>query len=325
MSAPGFWDNRKKGEKLSKELQHKKYIHDKHDSLHKELADLEAIWMMVEDEPNEGFSHEELSVALRKLKKEVSRYKSLIFLDGKYDSHDVIFSIHAGTGGKDAQDFALMLMRMYLRYFEHQNFKVTVLDKSEGEEVGLKSAVLEVRGPMAYGLLKGEHGVHRLVRLSPFNVKHTRETSFVLAEAVPLVDIEDVEIDEKDLKIDTFRASGKGGQGVNTTDSAVRITHKPTKITVQCQNERSQLQNKESAMRVLVSRLVELQEKEHAKTIKELKGKKKEISWGNQIRSYVLHPYTMVKDHRTKEETSQVQRVLDGDLDRFVQAYLLKK
>lgn len=324
MMVSGFWNDRKKAGKLSQELQQKKYIIEKYELLHRELGGLDEIWMMIEQSSDCGFSCEELCVSLRKLAKNIAEYRALLFLDGKHDSCDVIFTIHAGTGGKDAQDFAQMLMRMYLRFFEHQKFKVNILDKSEGEEVGLKSAVLEVRGDMVYGLLKSEHGVHRLVRLSPFNAKHSRETSFARVEILPVVDDEGVVVDDKDLRLDTFRASGKGGQGVNTTDSAVRITHIPTGTVVQCQNERSQLQNKQAAMKVLLSRLNELKEEQKAETIDEIKGKKKEISWGNQIRSYVLQPYTMVKDHRTGEETANVQKVLDGDLERFVQAFLLK-
>lgn len=325
MSAPGFWDDRKKSEKLSKALQHKRHILDKYAALYKELSDLDEISMMIENDSSGGLSHEELTVAIRKLSQDVASYRSLLFLDGPYDSCDAIFAIHAGTGGKDAQDFASMLLRMYLRFFEQSGFHAAVLDKSDGEEVGVKSVTVEVKGSMAYGLLKSEHGVHRLVRLSPFNAKNSRETSFAMVEVLPIVEEGDIEVDEKDLRVDTYRSSGKGGQGVNTTDSAVRITHIPTGIVVQCQNERSQLQNKEAAMKVLIAKLIELQNEQKVATLKDIKGKKKEISWGNQIRSYVLQPYTMVKDHRTGEETSNAQKVLDGDINRFVQAYLLKK
>lgn len=324
MSAPGFWDDRKKSEQFSRELQHKKRILNTYDVLYRELDDLKDIDVMIEEDP-EALSPEEFGVSMQKLSGDISSFRSLLFLDGPYDSCDAILAIHAGTGGKDAQDFVSMLLRMYLRFFEQNDFRATILDKSEGEEVGIKNVTVEVTGSMAYGLLKSEHGVHRLVRLSPFNAKNSRETSFVMVEVLPVVSEEDFQINEKDLRVDTFRAGGKGGQGVNTTDSAVRITHVPTSTVVQCQNERSQLQNKEAAMKVLIAKLIELQNEQKVATLNDLKGKKREISWGNQIRSYVLQPYTLVKDHRTGEETSQAQKVLDGHIGGFIQAYLLKK
>lgn len=322
MSQPGFWDDRKLSQSLSKELQTKKHLIDLYERLSKEYQDASELLKLSEQDHS---LMEDLIASIHRLQSEVSHLKALLFLNGKYDTSDVLLSIHSGAGGKDAQDFAQMLLRMYLRYSERVGFKVSILDESHGEEVGLKSATLEISGTMAYGFLKAEHGVHRLVRLSPFNAKNTRETSFALVEVVPVVDVTDVVIDPKDLRIDTYRAGGKGGQNVNKTDSAVRITHLPTNTVVQCQNERSQLQNKEHAMKMLLSKLIELQEQQNAKNIADIKGGRKEIAWGNQIRSYVLQPYTMVKDHRTGAETGNVQKVLDGDIDMFIEAYLVRE
>jgi peptide chain release factor 2 len=243
-------------------------------------------------------------------------------LSGLYDDYDAILSIHAGAGGTDAQDWASMLLRMYMRWAESNNFSVQLLEESTGDEAGIKSAVIEVSGPFAFGKLKGEHGVHRLVRLSPFNAE-SRETSFAKVEVMPRIDKPDeVQIDDKDLKVDVYRSGGHGGQSVNTTDSAVRITHLPTGIVVAIQNERSQLQNKETAMTILRSRLAQLQLEQHAASLKELKGPNEQAAWGNQIRSYVLHPYKQVKDLRTRYETSDIDGVLDGNLDELINTYL---
>jgi peptide chain release factor 2 len=242
---------------------------------------------------------------------------------GPYDDHDVILSIYAGAGGTDAQDWAQMLMRMYVRWAERHNYEVKTVDESAGDEAGIKSVTLEIGGDFVYGRLKGEHGVHRLVRLSPFNSAASRETSFAKVDILPKVDRpEDLEIDDKDLRIDVYRSGGHGGQSVNTTDSAVRVTHLPTGITVAIQNERSQLQNKETALTILRSRLIQLQMEQHKERISELKGLNQSAEWGNQIRSYVLHPYKQVKDVRTKFETSDPDAVLEGDLDPFIDAYL---
>lgn len=249
--------------------------------------------------------------------------KKQMRFNGPYDSHNAVLSIHAGAGGTDAQDWAQMLLRMYVRWAEASGLKVDAIEESVGEEAGIKSVSLEISGSFAYGKLKGEHGVHRLVRLSPFNANNLRQTSFAKVEVLPEIDEpESVPIDEKDLKIDVYRAGGHGGQSVNTTDSAVRITHLPTGIVVSIQNERSQLQNRETAMTIVRSKLAQLQIEQHAEKISELKGPNQSAEWGNQIRSYVLHPYTMVKDLRTKHETSQAQAVLDGDLNGFIDAYL---
>jgi peptide chain release factor 2 len=242
---------------------------------------------------------------------------------GPHDGDDVILSIHAGAGGTDAQDWAQMLLRMYIRWAEAHKIQVTTIDESAGEEAGIKSATIELSGPYIYGKLKGEHGVHRLVRLSPFNADNLRQTSFAKVEVLPKVDAPDaLTIDEKDLKIDVFRSGGHGGQSVNTTDSAVRITHIPTNIVIVIQNERSQLQNKETAMTILRSKLVQLQMEQHAEKLSELKGPNEQAAWGNQIRSYVLHPYKQVKDLRTRYETSDAEGVLDGKLDDLIAAYL---
>lgn len=248
--------------------------------------------------------------------------KDELKFSGVYDDHDAIVSLHAGAGGTDAQDWTNILLRMYVRYAEKQGWKVTMIDESPGEEAGLKSATFEVEGAFAYGKLKGEHGVHRLVRLSPFNAE-SRETSFAKVEVVPKVDKpDDVPIDEKDLRVDVYRSGGHGGQSVNTTDSAVRVTHLPTGIVVAIQNERSQLQNKETAMTILRSKLAQLQLEQHLESLAELKGPNQSAEWGNQIRSYVLHPYKQVKDLRTRYETSDPDAVLDGGLEPFVDAYL---
>lgn len=265
----------------------------------------------------------DLPPLIEELKKRLEEQKYALFLSGPYDHSGAIVSLYAGAGGKDAQDFAEMLLRMILKFCEQQEFKAIIVDKSEGEEVGLKGATLEIEGDMAYGLFKSEHGVHRLVRLSPFNAGNTRETSFAKIDVIPLVEEDlSVEIPSTDLRIDVYRSGGKGGQSVNTTDSAVRITHLPTKISVQCQNERSQLQNKNTAMKVLASKLSKLREDAHLSKIKDLKGPPKEAAWGNQIRSYVLHPYHLVKDHRTNVEVTQVEKVLNGDLMPFMESYL---
>jgi peptide chain release factor 2 len=256
----------------------------------------------------------------------VNRFQTLkkqLRFNGPYDSHNVVLSIYAGAGGTDAQDWAQMLLRMYTRWAEGHGVKVKTIDESAGEEAGIKSVSLELTGTQVFGKLKGEHGVHRLVRQSPFNSDAKRQTSFAKVEILPEIDEPtEVPIDEKDLKIDVFRAGGHGGQSVNTTDSAVRITHLPTGIVVSIQNERSQLQNRETAMTILRSKLAQLQIEQHASRISELKGPNEQAAWGNQIRSYVLHPYKQVKDLRTRHEVSDPDAVLDGDLDGFLEAFL---
>lgn len=264
----------------------------------------------------------ELSTQFDQLNTDFEHLKEQLKLNGQYDDHDAILSIHAGAGGTDAQDWAQMLERMYLRYSEKAKWQTSMIDESTGEEAGIKSATIEISGPFAYGKLKSEHGVHRLVRLSPFNAE-SRETSFAKVEVTPKIDKPDeLAIDDKDLKVDVYRSGGHGGQSVNTTDSAVRITHLPTGIVVAIQNERSQLQNKELAMTILRSKLAQLQLEQHRENIAELKGPNEQAAWGNQIRNYVLHPYKQVKDIRTKYESSDPEAILNGDLDAFIQAYL---
>ncbi len=249
-----------------------------------------------------------------------------MMLSGPHDKANAILTIHPGAGGTESQDWASMLYRMYLRYGENNGFKVKILEYMDGEEAGIKSATLYLEGPYAYGYLKAESGVHRLVRISPFDSSKRRHTSFTSVHVTPEIeDDTEVVIEDKDLRVDTYRASGAGGQHINKTDSAIRITHLPTGIVVQCQNERSQHKNRASAMKVLRSRLAQVQEEERRKEMEDMADEKMEIGWGSQIRSYVLHPYRMVKDHRTNEETGSPEKVLDGDLKDFIRAYLLKR
>lgn len=289
-------------------------------------------WRSIEKSVNEvvelaGMNDSSLQIDLDKqlvaAQRQFEALKVELKFSGQYDNSDTILSIYAGAGGTDAQDWAQMLLRMYVRWAEAHKYDVTTIDESAGDEAGIKSTTLEVSGPFVYGKLKGEHGIHRLVRLSPFNADNLRQTSFAKVDILPKIDKpEDVEIDEKDLKIDVYRAGGRGGQSVNTTDSAVRITHTPTGIVVAIQNERSQLQNKETAMTILRSKLAQLQSEQHLEDLSQLKGPNQSAEWGNQIRSYVLHPYKQVKDLRTRHETSDPESVLNGDLDEFIEAYL---
>jgi len=271
---------------------------------------------------NDTAMQTELSTQLETIETEFNQLKEQLKLNGPYDDHDAILSIHAGAGGTDAQDWTQMLFRMYQRFAEKSGWKTTLIEESPGEEAGLKSVTLEISGPFAYGKLKAEHGVHRLVRLSPFNAE-SRETSFAKVEVTPKIDApEELEIDDKELKIDVYRSGGHGGQSVNTTDSAVRITHLPTGIVIAIQNERSQLQNKELAMTILRSKLAQLQQEQHAEKLGDLKGPDSANEFGSQIRNYVLHPYKQVKDVRTGQESSDPDAVLDGNLDPFIDAYL---
>ena len=262
----------------------------------------------------------DLEISTKKLHLETENLNKLLLLNGPYDKYDCILEIHPGAGGTESCDWASMLYRMYLRYCEKKSFKVTVLDYQDGDEAGLKSVSILIKGTNAYGYLKNEKGIHRLVRLSPFDSNNRRHTSFASVEVTPDIDKDvDIQMDEKDLKIDVYRSSGAGGQGVNTTDSAVRITHLPTKTVVTCQNERSQIQNKEQALRVLKNKLLLMEIERQEQELNKIKGDQMNINFGSQIRSYVMHPYSMVKDHRTNTETSNVTKVLDGDIDEFIE------
>ncbi len=319
----GFWDDHEKAGKLTKSLETLKKDLENWKSLGKDLSDLEDYSQEV-DSDDLGVQEMVLE-EFATLKKKLEEFEKKTFFSGKYDEDNVILEIHAGAGGDDAQDWAGMLLRMYLRFCEKQKWKTNILNKTDGSVAGIKSVVVEIKGEKVFGNLKSEKGVHRLVRQSPFNSDSLRQTSFAAVEIWPILsNNKEVEIDSKDLKVDTFRASGAGGQSVNTTDSAVRITHLPTKTVVTCQNERSQLKNKEAALKVLKARLYEYFEKQKKEKEKEIKGEYKSAEWGNQIRSYVLHPYKMVKDHRTGFEESDVEEIMNGNLDEFITEYLRK-
>ncbi len=318
---PNFWDNRQKAEEILKKITEQKNLISSITSMKQQLTDNDELLEIVESE-----ELEQVENSILKTNQELEKLSLLLLLNGPYDKNDCILEIHSGAGGTEACDWANMIYRMYLRWCESKNYKVELLDYQPGEEAGIKSVSVKVRGTNAYGYLKNEKGVHRLVRLSPFDSNNRRHTSFASVDVTPDIEVDDsIEIDEKDIKIDVYRSTGAGGQGVNTTDSAVRITHLPTKIVVTCQNERSQIQNKEEAMRVLKSKLLILKLEEQEKQLKQEKGEQMNIEFGSQIRSYVMHPYSLVKDHRTNEETSDVNKVLDGDLDLFIESYLKKR
>ena len=319
MNQSDFWSDNERAQKVSKEYNQLKNFYDFWTGLEKEIS--ETLELARADAGND--LDRSLQDHVDNLETQYKKNRFVALLSKKYDDHNAIFSLHSGAGGVDAQDWAEMLLRMFLRYCERKGFETEVLELSRGEQGGVKTAVVEVKGPYAYGLLKSEAGVHRLVRLSPFNPAHTRETSFALLELLPeLEQQEEFKVDEKDLKIEANTSSGHGGQSVNTTYSAIRITHIPTGIRVSIQNERSQHQNREVAMKILMAKLKALEEEKLQKEKQELRGEFKSAEWGNQIRSYVIHPYKMVKDHRTGKETSDPESVLNGELDEFVESFL---
>jgi peptide chain release factor 2 len=320
MGEPGFWDDQERAAQISTEHARVTRRLDRYERLAREYEDAKELLALDSSLENE------IAEQIRPIQSELERLQEDALFTGEYDAGDAVVTIHAGTGGTDAQDWAEMLLRMYLRWAETRGFAVEMLEASPGEEAGLKSATFTVKGENAYGILKAERGVHRLVRLSPFDQAHRRHTSFAQVIVSPLLPEDtDVEVDEGDLRVDTYRASGAGGQHVNKTDSAVRLTHLPTGIVVSVQNERSQSSNKQTAMRILRSRLAELAEEEREAELARERGAAQDIGFGSQIRSYVLHPYQLVKDHRTDHEVGNTQGVLDGDLDGFIRSYLLAK
>ncbi len=322
MELPGFWDDLERSQKAMKD---KKSLESKlgaYTACEDGLEEVKLLCDMADEAEDEEFA-QEAEELFAKVSADAEALHLKTLLTGEYDANNAILSVHAGAGGVDAQDWAQMLLRMYTRWADAHGFKTEMIDLQDDTEAGIKSATLMISGENAYGYLRSERGVHRLVRISPFNANGKRQTSFASVDVTPEIDeVPEVEIDPQDLRIDTYRSSGAGGQHVNKTDSAIRITHIPTGIVVTCQNERSQHQNKEFAMKVLYGKLYALAKQEHADKISDLKGDYGQIAWGNQIRSYVLQPYTMVKDHRTEHETGNVQAVLDGALDDFINASL---
>ena len=317
-----FWQDTKNSNKVLAKIKSIKNKVNEYKKIENEIQNLNELTELTNMEPDEEIA-KDIIKSTKTLEKEVEKLEIATLLSGKYDANNAIVTIHPGAGGTESQDWAEMLYRMYTRWADKNGYKVTELDYLEGEEAGIKSVTFEIIGEYAYGYMKGEMGVHRLVRISPFDSGGRRHTSFASVEVLPeITDDIEIDINPDDLRIDTYRASGAGGQHINKTSSAVRITHIPTNIVVACQSERSQIQNRETAMRMLKSKLLDLKEKEHKEKIEDLKGEQREIAWGSQIRSYVFCPYTMVKDHRTNYEVGNVEAVMDGKIDDFMESYL---
>lgn len=322
MSDPDFWNNPERAKKISQEATLIKTEVEGHEKLEEQVTDLIDYLDMAIDEGDTDLA-DEIESQYHTLIKEIEKREVRLLLSGEYDNCNAIVTFHAGAGGTEAQDWTQMLIRMYTRWAEQNGFHINIMDMQPGDEAGIKSAAFTIEGEFAYGYLKSEKGVHRLVRISPFDAAARRHTSFTAVDVMPeLPDDVDIEINMDDVRVDYFRASGAGGQHVNKTSSAVRMTHIPTGIVVQCQNERSQMQNREMCMKYLRAKLFELEQEKQAKLKAEIGGEHQAIEWGSQIRSYVFHPYTMVKDHRTNVETGNIQAVMDGDLDMFIEGYL---
>ncbi len=325
MQEPDFWNNQEKAQKVSQKLKHNTDKINGYKNLKQKVEDLEVFAEIIGEENDES-DMPEFRKDMDHVSDLLDNARIVMLLSGKYDKNNAILSIHAGAGGTEAQDWADMLYRMYSRWIESHGYDMTVLDILTDTEAGIKSATLLVEGENAFGYLKSEKGVHRLVRISPFDSSNRRHTSFASVDVTPEIDDDDnIEINESDIRVDTYRSSGAGGQYVNTTDSAIRITHIPTGVVVSCQNQRSQHSNKETAMKMLKSKLLEIKHLENKEKIEDIQGKYNQIAWGSQIRSYVFHPYSMVKDHRTNAETANVQSVMDGNLDMFINEYLKMK
>lgn len=322
MLQPDFWNDQQKAQEIVQKNNKAKAKLETYQKLNEERDELEVAIELLEEDNSPEMTQEAEEAATR-LEKSLASYERDLLLNGRFDRNDALLEIHPGAGGTEAQDWASMLLRMYQRYGEQQGFNVKLLDQEAGDEAGIKAVNLEISGENAYGLLRSEHGVHRLVRLSPFDANHRRHTSFASVEVMPVIEQEtEVEINPDDIKMDVFRSSGAGGQHINKTSSAVRLTHLPTGIVVSSQDQRSQFQNRETAMMMLRAKLARLLEEKNAQELDEIRGEKDDIAWGSQIRSYVFHPYQMVKDHRSNYEESDIQAVMDGKIENFIDAYL---
>ena len=325
MGEPTFWDDTEKAQKINQELNDVKISVDKYKALCKKFEDMQVLWEMAMEEEDDSLEAE-VNSEIQAIRGALNELELEVLLSGPYDANNAILTLHAGAGGTEAQDWTQMLLRMYGRWAERHGFSVETADLLPGDEAGVKSATLFIKGHNAYGYLRSEKGIHRLVRISPFDAAARRHTSFSACDIMPEIDdAVEVDINMDDVRVDTYRASGAGGQHINKTSSAVRMTHIPTGVVVQCQNERSQIQNREQCMKMLRARLFELEQEKKEQELAALEGDQQKIEWGSQIRSYVFHPYNMVKDHRTSAETGNTQAVMDGDLDMFIEAFLRAK